>query len=219
MNKNEFSWEAFSRIPIIGIIRNFSIEQVQHILPVYVESGLTTVEITMNTPSAAKIIEYAVHHFGEQLNIGAGTVCDVRDLEEALAAGAQFIVTPILGKKVVKHCVKAGIPVFPGAYSPTEIYRAWKLGASVVKVYPATSLHPEYMKDIKAPLNQVKLLPTGGITLHNLSDFMKMGADGLGIGGHLFDQALIEKEDWIGLKRHFETFVKTLNEIKRGHED
>lgn len=210
MSKNKFSWAEFSNVPIVGIVRNLSIEQIKAILPIYIESGLTTIEITMNTPAAVDIIKYCIDHYSRQLNIGAGTVCNLKDLKEALSAGSQFIVTPIIDKKVIRKCVKEGIPVFPGAYTPTEIYKAWKWGASLVKVYPATSLEPKFIKDVKAPLNQIKLLPTGGINLENLSDFMEMGSDGLGIGGQLFDKQLIEEEDWDGLKRHFEEYVNAI---------
>lgn len=210
MSKKKFSWEDFSKVPIVGIVRNLSLEQIKTILPIYVESGLTTIEITMNTPSAADIIKYCVDRYSHQLNIGAGTVCNLKDLKEALSAGSQFIVTPIIDKKVIRKCVKDDIPIFPGAYTPTEIYKAWKWGASIVKVYPATSLEPKFIKDVKAPLNQIKLLPTGGINLENLSDFMRVGSEGLGVGGQLFDKQLIEKEDWDGLKRHFEDYVNTI---------
>ncbi len=212
MKKQSFSWEEFSKVPIVGIVRNLSLDQIKAILPIYIESGLTTIEITMNTPSAVDIIKYCVDHFSDQLNIGAGTVCNIKDLKNALSAGSKFIVTPITDKKVIKRCVKEGIPIFPGAYTPTEIYKAWNWGASIVKVYPATSLKPQFIKDVKAPLNKIKLMPTGGITLENISDFMKMGSDGLGIGGQLFDKQLIADEDWKGLGRHFEEYVDKITE-------
>jgi 2-dehydro-3-deoxyphosphogluconate aldolase / (4S)-4-hydroxy-2-oxoglutarate aldolase len=208
MTKQIFSWPQFEKIPLIGIIRGLAFSEVKKILPVYIASGLTTIEITMNTPSAKKIIRFATDKYAGQLNVGAGTVCNKKDLKEALAAGAQFIVTPILNEKVVRHCADKKIPVFPGAFTPTEIYRAWELGASMVKVYPATSLGPGYIKDVKAPLNQIKLLPTGGINKENLSLFMKAGADGLGIGSQLFHKQYIQTEDWDALKKHFEEFTE-----------
>lgn len=213
MNNQEFSWDKFTAVPIIGIIRNLSYEIIEKILPVYVSSGLTNLEITMNTPSAADIIKYAAQKYGGELNIGAGTVCNREDLKIALAAGAQFIVTPILDSEVVKTCVSLNIPVFPGAFTPTEIYNAWKLGASMVKVYPATSLGPDYIKDVKAPLNQIKLLPTGGISIDNIHAFMKAGADGLGIGSQLFDKTLIKNGDWNGLKVHFKKHFDLISNI------
>ncbi|WP_439555648.1 bifunctional 4-hydroxy-2-oxoglutarate aldolase/2-dehydro-3-deoxy-phosphogluconate aldolase [Dyadobacter sp.] len=213
MNKEKFSFPLFEKAPLVGIIRNVALEDIKHILPVYREAGLTTVEITMNTPGAADIIRYAVEHEAARLNIGAGTVCTKDDLKSALNAGAQFIVTPVISKKVIKSCVKKEVPVFPGAFTPTEIYNAWSLGATMVKIYPATSLGPEYIKDLKAPMNQLKLLPTGGVGLDNMVAFMKAGANGLGIGGQLFDKKLIQNKDWEGLKNHFQQFVQKLTEM------
>ncbi|AKD54240.1 bifunctional 4-hydroxy-2-oxoglutarate aldolase/2-dehydro-3-deoxy-phosphogluconate aldolase [Spirosoma radiotolerans] len=210
MSQHTFSWELFSKAPIVGIIRGLPPDAIDHILPVYREAGLTTIEITMNTAGAASIIQNATNHHREGLNIGAGTVCTLDDLDQALDAGAQFIVTPVVDKKVIKACVKRGVPIFPGAFTPSEIYKAWTLGASMVKVYPATSLGPEYIKDVKAPLNQLKLMPTGGVSLDNMAAYFKAGADGLGIGSHLFDKALIQAKNWAGLKAHWQDFVKTM---------
>lgn len=211
MNNNDFSWPAFNKIPVVGIVRNLSFDEIAKILPVYLSSGLTTIEITMNTPSAEEIIRYAVDKYKGQLNVGAGTVCSVDDLKQALQAGAQFIVTPILNPEVVKYCSSEGIPVFPGAYTPTEIYQAWEFGATMVKVYPATALGPDYIKDVKAPLNKIKLMPTGGISLANMQSFLRAGADGLGIGGQLFDKDLIKSADWEGLKDHFKKYVNNFS--------
>lgn len=210
MSEHSFSWELFNKAPLVGIIRNVSPDDLKRILPIYREAGLTTVEITMNTPGATDMIRYALENEHYGLNIGAGTVCTKEDLDLALEAGAQFIVTPVISKKVIKSCVKKGIPVFPGAFTPTEIYNAWSLGASMVKIYPATSLGPEYIKDLKAPMNQLKLLPTGGVGLENMAAFLKAGANGLGIGGQLFDKDLIKNKNWDGLKAHFLQFVQKL---------
>lgn len=210
MSKTAFSWELFNKAPIVGIVRGLSLEEVKQILPMYREAGLTTIEITMNTPDAEKIIQYAVENEQHGLNIGAGTVCTKDDLKKALEAGAQFIVTPILDKKVVKACVKKEIPIFPGAFTPSEIFKAWSLGASMVKVFPATQMGPSYIKELKAPLNQLKLLPTGGVSLDNMADFFKAGADGVGMGGQLLDKKLIQEKDWQKLKTHFSQFIKQL---------
>ncbi|MGG7665138.1 bifunctional 4-hydroxy-2-oxoglutarate aldolase/2-dehydro-3-deoxy-phosphogluconate aldolase [Dyadobacter sp. BHUBP1] len=210
MSERTFSWELFNKAPLVGIIRNVSPEDVKRILPIYREAGLTTVEITMNTPGATDMIRYALENEHYGLNIGAGTVCTKDDLDAALDAGAQFIVTPVLSKKVIKSCVKKGVPVFPGAYTPTEIFQASSWGASMVKIYPATALGPGYIKDVKAPMNQLKLLPTGGVSLENMEAFLKAGANGLGIGGQLFDKKLIQDKNWDGLKAHFFQFVQKL---------
>ena len=211
MNNQEFSWNGFSKVPIVGIIRNLSFDTIEKILPIYLSAGLTTIEITMNTQAAEEIIRFAADKYKGQLNVGAGTVCNTDELDMAIRAGSQFIVTPILDPDVVRTCVSKNIPVFPGAYTPTEIDQAWKLGASMVKVYPATSLGPEYIKDVKAPLNKIKLMPTGGINLDNIQTFIKAGADGLGIGSQLFDKTLIKDENWKGLELHFKQYVSKLN--------
>lgn len=207
MNDQEFSWTEFSRVPIIGIVRNLTFDEIAKILPVYLSAGLTTIEITMNTPFAEDIIRYAADKYRGRLNVGAGTVCSTGDLQQAIHAGSQFIVTPVLNADVIRACVKSKIPIFPGAYTPTEIYQAWELGASMVKVYPATSLGPDYIKDVKAPLNKIRLMPTGGINLGNMEAFVKAGSDGLGIGGQLFDKELIKNENWEGLRVHFKQYV------------
>lgn len=212
MKTPAFSWPLFYQTPIVGIVRHIDKQVVGQILPFFREAGLTTVEITMNTPDAEAIIQQALGQFAGSLNIGAGTVCSEADLERALGAGAQFIVTPVINKKVIKACVQKGIPVFPGAFTPSEIYKAWTLGAALVKVFPTTTLGPAYIRDIKAPLSQVKLLPTGGVNLNNMPDFMEAGADGLGIGSELFNKQLIAEKDWVSLIAHFRKFVDQLPE-------
>ena len=214
MDQRPFSQELFKKAPIVGIIRNLSLEDLKQILPIYREAGLTTVEIIMNTPEAEEMIRYAIDNESDGLNIGAGTVCTKEDLENALEAGAQFIVTPIINKKIIKSCAKKGIPIFPGGYTPTELYNAWSYGATMVKIYPATSLGPEYIKDLKAPLDKLKVLPTGGISLENMNEFLKAGADGLGIGSQLFDKKMIKAKDWAGLKVYFAKFVAKLKNIE-----
>lgn len=211
MTPSAFSWALFNQAPIVGIVRNLSVADVSAILPLYRDAGLTTIEITMNTPNAEAIIQYALdHHRTDGLNIGAGTVCTMADLEKALAAGAQFIVTPILNKRVIRACVRRGVPIFSGAFTPSEIYQAWSLGASLVKVFPATSLGPAYISDLKAPLGPIRLLPTGGITLDNMISFLKAGANGVGVGSQLFDKTLIREQNWTGLRMHFRQFVDQL---------
>jgi 2-dehydro-3-deoxyphosphogluconate aldolase / (4S)-4-hydroxy-2-oxoglutarate aldolase len=208
---NEFSWEAFNKVPVVGILRNIAREQVELLAKPYFEAGLTTLEITMNSEGAEETIAQLVRNYSGKLNIGAGTVCTMEELNAALSAGAGFIVTPILNEEVIHACVEKKIPVFPGAYTPTEIYKAWAMGASMVKVFPATQLGPGYIKDILAPLKQIKLIPTGGITLENFTGFLKAGAKGVGIGSHLFPPGLINEGRWDELHRFYSAFVQKFN--------
>jgi 2-dehydro-3-deoxyphosphogluconate aldolase/(4S)-4-hydroxy-2-oxoglutarate aldolase len=211
MSKHVFSEELFLKVPIVGIIRNMPFDELTGILSVYAEAGLTTIEITMNTAGAEDMIRFVVENYAGKLNIGAGTVCTEQELENALNAGAQFIVTPVINEIIIKTCVAKGIPIFPGAFTPTEIYNAWSLGATMVKIFPNSVLGPGYIKDVKAPLNQIKLVPTGGVSLDNILDYKKAGADGYGMGSHLFDKKLIQEKDWDGLKTHFSEFVKKIS--------
>ncbi|HTH82526.1 MAG TPA: bifunctional 4-hydroxy-2-oxoglutarate aldolase/2-dehydro-3-deoxy-phosphogluconate aldolase [Mucilaginibacter sp.] len=211
MSKHVFSEELFLKVPIIGIIRNMPFDELSGILSVYAEAGLTTIEITMNTEGATDMIRFIIENYAGKLNIGAGTVCTEQELTDALNAGAQFIVTPVVNENIIKTCVAKGIPIFPGAFTPTEIYNAWSLGAFMVKIFPNSVLGAGYIKDVKAPLNKIKLVPTGGVSLDNILEYKKAGADGYGMGSYLFDKKLIQEKNWEGLKAHFSEFVKKLS--------
>ena len=210
MEKQTFSWKLFNRMPIIGIIRNLSIEDIKYAIEVFVEAGFANVEVTLNTKKATEAIEYMVQQYAGKINIGAGTVCTVSDLEIATKAGAQFIVSPIINKEVIVKSIAMGIPIFPGAFTPTEIYDAWALGAPMVKVYPAGSLGPAYIASVLSPLNSIKLLPTGGVNISNAKAFMNAGAMGLGVGAELFNKKLIESKDRNNLLAPFNLFKKEL---------
>ncbi|WP_236970057.1 bifunctional 4-hydroxy-2-oxoglutarate aldolase/2-dehydro-3-deoxy-phosphogluconate aldolase [Membranihabitans marinus] len=204
----QFNWSLFNRSPIVGIMRNISSEDIQPIAAQYLAAGLSTLEVTFNSPNVEEQIATLITEYGHELNIGAGTVCSMEELDRALDVGAQFIVTPILNPEVVKACVKANIPIFPGAFSPTEIYQAWTLGADMVKVFPADTLGPNYIKNIKGPLNNIKILATGGIHIHNIDSYRSVGVQGFGMGSELFDKDLIRQKDWQGLKNHFLRFAQ-----------
>jgi 2-dehydro-3-deoxyphosphogluconate aldolase/(4S)-4-hydroxy-2-oxoglutarate aldolase len=210
--KSGFSWQQYNKAPIVGIFRNMSSELIHRISETYREAGLTTLEVTMNTKGASDIIRSLRETFTE-LNIGAGTVITMDDLDKALESGAQFIVTPVIKEEVIKSCVSMKIPVFPGAFSPTEIYNAWELGASAVKVFPATQLGPGYIKAVAAPLNEIKLVPTGGVSIDNVKSFFQAGAVGVGVGSTLFDPELIKSGDYEGLKKFFMNFLEEIDEF------
>ncbi len=205
---NPFSWERFEHIPVIGIMRNIPSAKTEMLASHYLQAGFSTLEVTMNSEHATEVISTLAGKFGHRLNIGAGTVLTLRDLDKALAAGATFIVTPVLNEDVIQACVLGNVPVFPGAYTPTEIYKAWALGAAMVKVFPATRLGASYIKEVLAPLNQIKLVPTGGITIDNFIDFLKAGATGLGVGSQLLNPEHIKNDNWDSLDKLLSEFVE-----------
>ncbi|MEP2689016.1 bifunctional 4-hydroxy-2-oxoglutarate aldolase/2-dehydro-3-deoxy-phosphogluconate aldolase [Maribacter dokdonensis] len=208
-NKTDFSWERYNSTPIVGIIRGLGIDTVRQIVKAYTVAEFYTIEVTMNTPHVAEIITELRLNYPD-LNVGAGTVCNMADLDKAITAGAQFIVTPILDEEVVKKCVAKEIPIFPGAYTPTEIYRAWTLGASAVKIFPATQLGTRFIKDVLAPLDEIKLMPTGGVSRQNIKSFFEAGVTGVGMGSSLFDKQMIKDNDFDSLQHHFTAIKKDI---------
>ncbi|MFY0686567.1 MAG: bifunctional 4-hydroxy-2-oxoglutarate aldolase/2-dehydro-3-deoxy-phosphogluconate aldolase [Cyclobacteriaceae bacterium] len=211
MNQH-FSWDKYHQAPMVGIVRGESKETVLKIARAYQDAEMFTLEVTLNTPGATDIIQALRAHFPD-LNIGAGTVCNVEDLDEVIRAGAQFIVTPIIDEAVIKQCVQLGIPIFPGAYSPSEIYKAWSLGASAVKLFPATDLGTGYIKDVLAPLNDIKLVPTGGVNLENIRSWFEVGSVGVGMGSSLINKELIAAEDYDGLTTYFRQFKEAIRDF------
>lgn len=210
-NETRFNWSFFKELPVVGILRGIPLEDIVQILPICAAAGLRNIEITMNSVDVEKSMAHALEHFVGQLNIGAGTVCSLDDLEKALAHGASFIVTPNMDEAVIAQCVKVGVPIFPGAFSPSEIHRAWSLGASMVKVFPMEALGPKYLKSIKAPFDSIKLLPTGGIDASNVLEYFGSGADGVGVSSGLFDKEMVNKRDWAALEEHIKTFVSRIS--------
>lgn len=199
--------QSFLTLPLVGIIRGCADEHLPHVIEAVRKGGMLNLEITMNSPGAERQIREAVSSSKGQLNIGAGTVTSLKLLDRALAAGASFIVTPVLVPEVIIKCVEGAIPVFPGAFTPTEIHRAWELGATMVKVFPAEFGGPQFVRGIKAPFPEVQLMPTGGVDLSTIADFLHAGASGFGIGSPLFRKDRIDSMDWPWIQDQVSAFV------------
>lgn len=211
--KKTFSWEAFERAPIVSIFRNLRSEDLIRVASCFQEAGISTMEITMNSENSRSDISRLVKEFGEELNIGAGTVCDLNGMHEALEAGAQFIVTPISDIDVINYCVAQKIPVFPGAFTPTEIYKTWQMGATMVKVFPAGSMGPSYIKDVLGPLDDILLMPTGGVDASNIAAYFQAGAKAVGVGTALVPKEFLKHKDWEGLTHHLVSFLEAYQEF------
>lgn len=187
--------KKFRRKPLLGILRGITPADVAPLFETILSGGLQAVEITMNTESAAGLIKNAVKRYGKKLMIGAGTVLTLKDLEEALCAGATFIVSPIVVPRVITYCAKRKIPVFPGALIPQNIYEAWRAGATLVKVFPAGCFGPDYFRELKGPFPQIELLACGGVTPENIGDYFKNGASAASVGLSIF------RKEWIAAKK------------------
>jgi len=191
-----FNDALFKKLPVVGILRFFKRAEVEKLVPASVEGGLCNIEVTMNTAGAEDLIRLTADLVGGKGNVGAGTVTTVETLDKALQAGATFIVTPAVVPDVIRACVERKVPIMPGAMTPTEILTAWRLGATMVKVFPADQLGPGHIKALKAPFPEIPLMPTGGVTVETLPLFKKAGADAFGVGGPLFDPKQVAAGNW-----------------------
>jgi len=181
---------------MIAIIRGLTAEQAGKTARALSQGGIRFLEVTMNTPGATSMIADWREEFNEAMYIGAGTVLDLGMAKEAIKAGAQFLVTPNTDAEVIEYALSREIEVFPGALTPTEIVTAWKLGARAVKLFPMASLGLQYLKEIRAPLDQIRLIPTGGVNLNNIAEFINAGAFACGLGSHLVDKNHIQAEQY-----------------------
>jgi len=179
---------------LIPVVRAESADLAMRAVAAIKAGGVTVLEVTMTVPGAVRVIEQLAAAHGDEAVIGAGTVLDPETAHECIEAGAQFIVSPSLNEETIDFCRGRDVAVFPGALTPTEVVRAWMAGADAVKVFPAGAVGgASYLKALKAPLPQIELVPTGGVSLQTAADFIKAGAMALGVGADLIDpQALRE---------------------------
>ena len=191
--------ETTARIEREGIVAVIRLEQAAA-LPRVVEAlaagGVRAIEVTMTVPGAIESIRQLNASASDDVLLGAGTVLDPETARRTIEAGARFVVSPVFRPPLIEACHAAGVPALPGCYTPTEILDAWDAGADIVKVFPATTLGPSYLKDVRAPLPQVKLMPTGGVTVENAGDWIRAGAVAVGLGSALLDAKAIDANNW-----------------------
>lgn len=199
---------------IVAIIRGANPKDVLKIAKALHEGGVEILEITMNSPKVLTVIEEVSDDFGDQVLVGAGTVLDPETARATILAGAKFILSPTVDLNTIKMTKRYGAVSIPGAFTPTEILTAYENGGDIIKVFPAT-LGPSFIKDIRGPLPQIPLLPTGGVDLNNIQEFIKAGAVGCGIGSALVntkhevtDEYLVQLTE---KARHFVSAVKSNN--------
>ncbi|HLH53966.1 MAG TPA: bifunctional 4-hydroxy-2-oxoglutarate aldolase/2-dehydro-3-deoxy-phosphogluconate aldolase [Verrucomicrobiae bacterium] len=193
---------------IIAVIRARSRAQVLPISEALIKGGVIAIEITMTTPDAIEAIAEARRCFEGCALIGVGTVLDVGTCKAALGAGAQFVVTPVCRPEFVSIAQQADKPIMLGAYTPTEAQLAHESGADYVKIFPADTLGPGYMKSLLAPLPHLRLVPTGGVDVNNVADFFKAGCAAVGVGSSLVSAKILDTSDWPALTRKAAEFVQ-----------
>jgi 2-dehydro-3-deoxyphosphogluconate aldolase / (4S)-4-hydroxy-2-oxoglutarate aldolase len=200
---------------IVAIVRGIGIDSLFKIAEALREGGVRVIEVTLNTPSAIEMIGELEKEFGAEMLIGAGTVLDPETARAVILAGAKFVLGPTLNLNVSKLCKRYNTVYVPGVLTPTEIISAWEAGAQVVKVFPAGSLGPRYIKELRGPLPQVEMMPVGGVTVDNAAEFIKAGSSALGIGGELVDRAAVEAGRFELLTEKAHRFIEEVQDGRR----
>jgi 2-dehydro-3-deoxyphosphogluconate aldolase/(4S)-4-hydroxy-2-oxoglutarate aldolase len=199
---------------VVAVIRAPSKESLAPIAQALLEGGVAAIEVTMSTPKAIAGIEMLADALGDRAIVGVGTVLDAATCRDAIAAGAQFVLSPTLDEEVVATTRRYGKISVPGAFTPTEILRAWTAGADIVKVFPSTGLGPTYFRDLLAPLPQLRLTPTGGVDLKNAGEWIKAGAACLGVGSAMVTKEAMTKGDWATIAANARSFVNAVAQAR-----
>ena len=180
------------QLGVVAVIRLRDPGKLRAVVDAIAAGGVRALEVTMTVPGAVDLIRGLAPTMPDGFLLGAGTVIDADTARAVIDAGAQFVISPVFRREVLAACHERGVPFAPGCVTPTEILDAHEAGADIVKVFPATALGPQYIKDVRAPLPQLKLMPTGGVSPDNAGDWIRAGAVAVAAGSSLLDAAAIE---------------------------
>ena len=197
-----------------AVIRMKEVDKLLKVVDAIYSGGLNVIEITMTVPNAIQVIESVVKEVNNDVIVGVGSVLNKEMTQNAIDAGAKFVVSPILKREIIDVTHQNKLPVFPGAFTPTEIQTAYEWGADIVKVFPADVVGMKYFKSIKAPLPHLKLMPTGGVTISNAGEWLRNGAVAVGIGSALLDKNAIMNGDYSKLKENAEILMHSIKQAR-----
>jgi len=192
MNRRSAITKAVEAMGVVAVIRLKDAGKLRGVIDALAKGGVRALELTMTIPGAVDLIREITPTLPNGFLVGAGTVTDADTARAVIDAGAQFVVGPVLRPDVIRACHERDIAAIPGCFSPTEILTAHEAGADIVKIFPATMLGPQFIRDVRAPLPQLKLMPTGGVTLDNAGDWVRAGAVAVGVGSALVDVKAID---------------------------
>ncbi len=203
---------------IVPVVRATSADEAMRAIDAIREGGVSVLEITMTVPGAIGVIEQVSQRYGSEVLVGAGTVLDAETARACILSGAQFIVSPALNLDTIACCRRYGVAIMPGALTPTEVVTAWTAGADFVKVFPAGAMGgASYLRALKAPLPQIELVPTGGVSLKTAAEFIKAGASALGVGADLVDLKAIRDGQANVITERARQFVEIVREARAGN--
>lgn len=214
MNKREVM-RQIADLGVIPVVRAASAAEALAVVEAIREGGINILEITMTVPGALRVIEELANRFGHDVLVGAGTVLDAETARACTLAGARFIVSPALNLGTVEMCQRHEIAVFPGTLTPTEVTTAWQAGADAVKIFPCSALGgAKYLKALKAPLPDVEMIPTGGVSLETAGEFIAAGAFALGVGSDLVDTKAISRGEPEKVTKAAESLLAAVREAR-----
>lgn len=206
--------ERVTSTGVVAIVRLADYSAALDVVRALIQGGISAVEFTYTNPQAGHAIETVKQAMGDDVFAGAGTVLDAETARGAILHGADFVVTPTVRVDTIRICQRYNVPTVIGAFSPTEILTAWEHGATFVKVFPASSVGPGYLKDVAGPLPQIPLIPTGGVTVDNAGAFIVAGARAVAVGGNLVDRDTVEHARWAELTSRAEAFVAAVADAR-----
>jgi 2-dehydro-3-deoxyphosphogluconate aldolase/(4S)-4-hydroxy-2-oxoglutarate aldolase len=206
-NKRQAVVAAVEAAGVVAVIRLKEPEKLRAVIDAIAEGGVRALEVTMTVPGAVDLIRSLAPTLPAGFLLGAGTVLDADTAWRVIDAGAQFVVSPVFRRATIAACHERDVPAMPGCFTPTEILEAWDAGADIVKVFPATALGPTFFKDVHGPLPQVKLMPTGGVSLDNAGDWIRAGAVAVGVGTALLDAKAIAAGEYGVLRANAQRIV------------
>jgi 2-dehydro-3-deoxyphosphogluconate aldolase/(4S)-4-hydroxy-2-oxoglutarate aldolase len=201
---------------VVAIIRVASAQEAVEVCEAIAKGGVKPIEITMTVPGAIDAIKELKGAMEDNVLLGAGTVLDPETARAVILAGAEFVVCPTLNLEVIKVCRRYSKIVIPGAFTPTEILTAWEAGADIVKVFPATVGGPRYLRDIRGPLPQIRLMPTGGVNLENTPDFIRAGAVAVAAGTSLVDKKAVSERKYDIITENAKKFIEAVKLARTG---
>jgi len=196
----------------VAVLRVKEADKLAKVIEAIYAGGISVAEITMTVPNAIQLIEQMSNKLDKNIIIGVGSVLNSKTAEDAIKAGARYVVSPIFKKEIIDTAHKFDVPAMPGCFTPTEIQIAYEYGADIVKVFPADVVGMEFFKAILAPMPHLKLMPTGGVTLTNAGDWLKAGACAIGIGSALLDKKAIQENNFSKLTDNAKTIMKSIAE-------
>ncbi|HYK72273.1 MAG TPA: bifunctional 4-hydroxy-2-oxoglutarate aldolase/2-dehydro-3-deoxy-phosphogluconate aldolase [Pseudoneobacillus sp.] len=199
---------------LVAVIRRPQAEKIAQIAEALVKGGVGALEITVDTPGVFSMIEQIKQEFGERVLVGAGTVLDAETAKTAINAGSDFIFSPIVDEKTIEMTLRYGKISIPGVMTPTEMVKAYQAGADILKIFPASSLGPNYLRELKGPLGHIPMMPTGGVSLDNVTEFIKNGAVAVGVGGTLLNKQAIEENRFDVLTDIAQKFVSLIKSAR-----